>query len=288
MIILVATAQTHITLTLPLISPFIFFRSLKKHKTLILQLTKREIAGRYRGSFLGLMWAVINPILMLSVYTFVFGFVFKVRLDQGSSFEDDKFSFALLLFSGLIVYNIFSECLSRAPGLVLANINYVKKIIFPLEILAWINLGSTLFHAVISLSVLLLALLLVNHSIHWTVLFIPVVLLPFVFLTIGISWFLAATGVFVRDIGQFIGLLLTMLLFLSPVFYPAAALPESLRDYLFLNPLSFIIEQLRAVILLGQFPDWQGLAIYSVIALAVAQIGFIWFEKTRKGFADVL
>ncbi len=262
--------------------------SFTKHQTLIFQLVKREIISRYRGSFLGILWTIINPILMLVVYTFVFGFVFKVRLDPSVSFENDHFSFALLLFSGLIVYNIFSETLSRAPGLVLANTNYVKKIIFPLEILPWVNLGATLFHALISVSVLLIAFLSINHFIHWTIIFIPVILAPFLLLTLGISWFLAATGVFVRDIGQFIGLLLTMLLFLSPVFYPAAALPESLRDYLFLNPLSFIIEQLRAVILHGLLPDWSGLGIYALIAWIFAQLGFIWFEKTRKGFADVL
>ena len=233
-------------------------------------------------------WTVINPILMLAVYTFVFGFVFKVRLDPSVSFENDHFSFALLLFSGLIVYNIFSETLSRAPDLVLANTNYVKKIIFPLEILPWVNLGATLFHALISVSVLLIAFLSINHFIHWTIIFIPIILAPFLLLIVGISWFLAATGVFVRDIGQFIGLLLTMLLFLSPVFYPAEALPESLRDYLFLNPLSFIIEQLRAVILHCQLPDWTGLGIYALIAWLFAQLGFVWFEKTRKGFADVL
>jgi lipopolysaccharide transport system permease protein len=255
---------------------------------LIFQLTKREIISRYRGSFLGILWTIINPILILAIYTFVFGFVFKVRLDQSSSSENDQFSFALLLFSGLIVYNIFSDCLSRSPGLVLANINYVKKIIFPLDILPWVNLGATLFHAAISLLVFLIALLLIKHSIDWTVIWIPVILTPFLLLTLGISWFLAATGVFVRDIGQFIGLALTMLLFLSPVFYPASALPESLRDYLFLNPLSFIIEQLRAVALYGQLPDWQGLAIYTFLGLIFAQIGFVWFEKTREGFADVL
>lgn len=262
--------------------------SFTKHQTLIFQLVKREIISRYRGSFLGILWTIINPILMLVVYTFVFGFVFKVRLDPSVSFENDHFSFALLLFSGLIVYNIFSDCLSRSPGLVLANINYVKKIIFPLDILPWVNLGATLFHAAISLLVFLIALLLIKHSIYWTVIWIPVILTPFLLLTLGISWFLAATGVFVRDIGQFIGLALTMLLFLSPVFYPASALPESIRDYLFLNPLSFIIEQLRAVALYGQLPDWQGLAIYTLIGLIFAQIGFVWFEKTRKGFADVL
>jgi len=275
-------------ITSPIISPLALFHSIHKNRTLIFQLTKREIISRYRGSFLGILWTIINPILMLAVYSFVFGFVFKVRLDQGNSFEGDQFSFTLLLFSGLIVYNIFSDCLSRSPGLILANINYVKKIIFPLEILPWVNLGATLFHAVISLTILLIALLLINHSIHWTAILMPVILAPFLLLSIGISWFLAATGVFVRDIGQFIGLALTVLLFLSPVFYPAAALPESLRDYLFLNPLSFIIEQLRAVALYGQLPDWQGLAIYTLIALLFAQAGFWWFEKTRKGFADVL
>ncbi len=266
----------------------VLFRSFYKNRMLIFQLTKREIISRYRGSFLGILWTIINPILILAIYTFVFGFVFKVRLDQSSSSENDQFSFALLLFSGLIVYNIFSDCLSRSPGLVLANINYVKKIIFPLDILPWVNLGATLFHAAISLLVFLIALLLIKHSIYWTVIWIPVILTPFLLLTLGISWFLAATGVFVRDIGQFIGLALTMLLFLSPVFYPASALPESIRDYLFLNPLSFIIEQLRAVALYGQLPDWQGLAIYTLIGLIFAQIGFVWFEKTRKGFADVL
>lgn len=270
------------------ISIFYLPQSFIKHQTLIFQLAKREIISRYRGSFLGILWTIINPILMLAVYTFVFGFVFKVRLNPSVSFENDHFSFALLLFSGLIVYNIFSETLSRAPGLVLANTNYVKKIIFPLEILPWVNLSATLFHALISVSVLLIAFLSINHFIHWTVIFIPVILAPFLLLTVGISWFLAATGVFVRDIGQFIGLLLTMLLFLSPVFYPAAALPESLRDYLFLNPLSFIIEQLRAVILHGQLPDWTGLGVYALIAWLFAQLGFVWFEKTRKGFADVL
>lgn len=275
-------------ITSSIISPLALLHSIHKNRTLIFQLTKREIISRYRGSFLGILWTIINPILMLAVYTFVFGFVFKVRLDQNRSFESDQFSFTLLLFSGLIVYNIFSDCLSRSPGLVLANINYVKKIIFPLEILPWVNLGATLFHAAISLTILLIALLLINHSIHWTVILMPVILAPFLLLSIGISWFLTATGVFVRDIGQFIGLALTMLLFLSPVFYPATALPESLRDYLFLNPLSFIIEQLRAVALYGQLPDWRGLAIYTLIGLLFAQIGFWWFEKTRKGFADVL
>jgi lipopolysaccharide transport system permease protein len=252
-------------------------------------MVKREVIGRYRGSFLGLLWAFVNPILMLAIYTFVFGVVFKVRLDsQSTELYDDKFAFALLLFTGLILFNLFSECLSRSPGLVLANVNYVKKVIFPLEILPLVSLGSALFHAGISFLVLFTFMLVIDHSIHWTLIFLPIILLPLLLLILGLSWMLASIGVYVRDIGQFIGLILTMLLFMSPIFYPASALPESVRDYLFLNPLTFVIEQARAVTLYGQFPDWSGLVVYYMLASIVAWAGLMWFMKTRKGFADVL
>lgn len=250
---------------------------------------KREIIGRYRGSFLGLLWTFINPILMLAIYTFVFGIVFKVRFDpQNSNIYEDKFSFALLLFTGLILFNLFSECLSRAPGLILSNVNYVKKVIFPLEILPLVSLGSALFHAGISFLVLIIFLLIINHPVHLTLILLPIIVLPLLLVTIGLSWMLTSIGVFVRDIGQFIGLALTMLLFLSPIFYPASALPESIRDYLFLNPLTFIIEQARSVILYGQMPHWIGLIAYYVLAVSIAWAGLTWFHKTRKGFADVL
>lgn len=254
-----------------------------------MQLIKREIVGRYRGSFLGLLWSFINPILMLAIYTFIFGVVFKIRLDQETSaYYDDKFAFALLLFAGLIIFNLFSECISRAPTLILTNVNYVKKIIFPLEILPLVTLGSALFHAGISFLVLLGFLLIIDHSIHWTLIYVPIIVFPLLLLIMGLSWLLTSIGVFVRDIGQFIGLVLTILLFMSPIFYPASALPESVRDYLFLNPLTFIIEQIRGVILFGHLPDWIGLIIYYTIALLSAWVGLAWFEKTRKGFADVL
>ncbi len=251
-------------------------------------MTKREILSRYKGSFLGLLWSLITPIMMLAIYTFVFSIVFKVRLDHENNIYDDKTSFAILLFVGLIIYNMFSECLSRAPGLILANVNFVKKVIFPLEILPLVSLGSALFHAGISFLVLVAFLLITNHALHWTSIFLPLIILPLLLLTTGLSWLLASIGVFVRDIGQFIGLLLTMMLFMSPIFYPASALPESVRDYLFLNPLTFIIEQSRSVMLAGNFPDWGGLIIYYMIAIFTAWFGLWWFEKTRKGFADVL
>ncbi len=170
----------------------------------------------------------------------------------------------------------------------MTNVNYVKKIIFPLEILPLVTLGSALFHAGISFLVLLGFLLIINHSIHWTLIYVPIIVFPLLLLIMGLSWLLTSIGVFVRDIGQFIGLVLTILLFMSPIFYPASALPESVRDYLFLNPLTFIIEQIRGVILFGHLPDWIGLIIYYTIALLSAWVGLAWFEKTRKGFADVL
>lgn len=261
------------------------FLSFQRNFPLILQMVRREVIGRYRGSFLGLLWSFVNPVLMLTIYTFVFGFVFKTRWGQG---DTDKYEFALVLFAGLIVFNLFSECISRAPGLILSNVNYVKKVIFPLEILPWVALGSALFHTAISLGVLLIFLAILGHGFSWGMLWLPVVLLPFLLLIMGLSWLLASVGVFIRDVGQLIGMALTVLMFMSPIFYPLSALPETVRSYLFLNPLTFMVEQLRNILLWGQQPDWRHLAVYSITAIIVAWLGLLWFEKTRKGFADVL
>jgi len=222
---------------------------------------------------------------MLIIYTFVFGFVFKARWGQGTT---DKYEFALVLFAGLIVFNLFSECISRAPGLILANVNYVKKVIFPLEILPWVVLGSALFHAGISLGVLLIFLTLLGHDFFWSMLWLPVVLLPFLLLIMGLSWLLASIGVFIRDVGQVVGMALTVLMFMSPIFYPLSALPETISQYLFLNPLTFVVEQVRNILLWGQQPNWSYLGIYSFISIVIAWLGLLFFEKTRKGFADVL
>lgn len=248
-------------------------------------MVKREVIGRYRGSFLGLLWSFVNPVLMLTIYTFVFGFVFKARWGQENT---DKYEFALVLFTGLIVFNLFSECISRAPGLILGNVNYVKKVIFPLEILPWVALGSALFHAGISLGVLFIFLTAIGHGFSWTMLWLPVILLPFLLLIMGLSWLLASIGVFIRDVGQLVGMTLTVLMFMSPIFYPLSALPESVSYYLFLNPLTLVVEQVRNILIWGQQPNWSYLAIYSIIAIVFAWFGLLWFEKTRKGFADVL
>ena len=201
---------------------------------------------------------------------------------------ESKTQFAILLFVGMIVHTLFAETLNRAPSLILHNVSYVKKIVFPLEILPVTAIGAALFHAVVSLLVLLAFFVAFNGFLHWTVVFLPLVLLPLLVLTLGAAWGLASLGVFLRDVAQPIGLVMTVLLFASPVFYPITALPAPIRPWLMLNPLTFIIEQARAVIISGQMPDWTGLGIYTAAAVVVAWIGYVWFQKTRKGFANVL
>lgn len=266
-------------------SPKAMVTSLWRSRDLIVQMTQREVIGRYRGSIMGLLWSFMNPLFMLAVYSFVFSVAFKARWSGG---DESQGQFAVVLFAGMIVHALFAEVLNRAPGTVLGNVNYVKKVVFPLEILVVVNLGAALFHALISLAVLLAAFLLLNGFVHWTAVFAPLVLLPLMVLTLGLGWILASLGVFVRDIGQFIGVLTSALMFLSPVFYPLSALPENLQPWLQLNPLTFIIEQTRDVLLWGRLPDWMGLALYLLGASIFAWIGFFWFQKTRKGFADVL
>ena len=257
-----------------------------KNRQLIIQMIKREVLGRYKGSVIGLGWSFFNPVLMLAVYTFVFSVVFEAR--WGIDTNESKTQFAVVLFVGMIIHGFFAEVVSRAPALILSNVNYVKKVVFPLEILPIISLGAALFHSLISLSVLLLVFVLFNGFLHWTVIFLPLVLLPFVCLILGFAWMFASIGVFVRDIGQAINLIIMILMFLSPVFYPVTALPEEFRPWLLANPLTFIIEQSREVLIWGKLPDVIGLLVYTFYSVVFMWLGFAWFQKTRKGFADVI
>jgi lipopolysaccharide transport system permease protein len=268
-------------------SPRSLVSSLWRNRHLIWQMTRREVVGRYQGSVVGIAWSFFNPVFMLIVYTFVFSEVFKARW-AGVGENESKTQFAVILFVGMIVLGLFSEVLNRAPNLILSNINYVKKVVFPIEILPIVTMGAALFHALISLGVLLAAFLLFNGHLHWTIIFVPVVLLPLVILILGIAWILASLGVFLRDVGQTIGILTTVLMFLSPVFYPITAVPERFQAFILANPLTFIIEQAREVIFWGHLPNWRGLSIYTLIAGIIAWAGYAWFQKTRKGFADVL
>ncbi len=266
------------------ITPLAILHSLIKNRSLVYQMTKREVVGRYKGSVMGLMWSFFNPVLMLIVYTFVFGVIFKARWPGVTN----NFDFAGILFAGLIVYSLFSECVSRAPTLILSNVSYVKKVVFPLEILPWVALGANVFHAFISTLVLLGFMLILNGALHWTAVLFPLTVFPLLLLTMGISWALASLGTYIRDIGQAIGIIVMAMMFMSPIFYPATAFPESYRVLFYLNPLTFIIEQSRAVLLWGQMPNWGGLGIYFLASIVIAWLGFAWFQRTRRGFADVL
>jgi lipopolysaccharide transport system permease protein len=270
----------------PSISPSSLVRSLVRNRSLTFQLIRREVVGRYRGSFMGMAWSLFNPVFMLAVYTFVFSIAFNAR--WGTHADESKTQFAVVLFVGLVVHGLLAEVLNRAPTLIVSNANFVKKVIFPLEILPVVTVGASLFHGLISLVVLLIAFFLFNGYVHATALLVPLVFLPLLILATGMAWILSSLGVFLRDAGQTIGIVTMAMMFLAPVFYPVSALPEDIRPWLMLNPTTFIIEQARAVLIWGRLPNWWGLAAYSAISLLVAWLGYAWFQKTRKGFSDVL
>jgi len=267
------------------ISPLEMFASFWRNRNLIWTMIRRDVVGRYRGSFLGILWSFFNPVFMLLVYTFVFSVVFKAKWNAGS---DSKTEFALVLFAGLIVFNLFSDCINRAPGLILSNVNYVKKVVFPLEILPWVAMGSALFHCLISLGVWMIAYVFIFGMPHITVLLLPIVFIPLALFIMGITWGLASLGVYLRDVSQVVGIITMVLMFLSPIFYPIASIPEEYRGLMLLNPLMLPIEQAREVLFWGRLPDMMILFICFLLATFIAWVGFAWFQKTRKGFADVL
>lgn len=260
-------------------------RSLKRNRDLLKGLVVREVVGRYQGSVMGLLWSFFNPILMLAVYTFVFSYVFKARWTGG---DGSKTEFALILFAGLMVFNMFAECCNRAPTLVTGNAGYVKKVVFPLEILPIVNLGASLFHLLVSFLVWAGFYVIFMGIPHVSVLLMPVAVLPLVLITLGASWVLASLGVYLRDVAQVVAVITLVLMYLSPIFYPVSLMPEQYRPFMQLSPLTATVEQVRSVMMFGQGLDWARWGISMAIALVVAWIGFAWFQKTRRGFADVL
>lgn len=234
---------------------------------------------------MGILWSLVSPVVMLVVYTFVFSVVFKARWGVGG---EDKLAFAMNVFAGIIVHGFFAECANRSPGLMLQYSSYVKRVVFPLWILPPVVLVSALFHALISLSVLLIAHTFIYGSIHWEVLALPIVMLPLILVSLGVSWFLASLGVFLRDIGQIIPVLMTVMMFMAPVFYPVSALPEAYQGWLYLNPLTPAIEMMRGLLLNGTLPALADYASYLAGALVCAGVGALFFKRTRRGFADVL
>jgi lipopolysaccharide transport system permease protein len=264
-----------------------FGRSIWRNRQLWWRLAEREVLGRYKGSILGVGWSYLQPLMMLAVYTFIFSEVFKSRWGPAAT-DHTPLVFAINLFAGLIVFNFFSECLVRAPSLVLSNPNYVKKVVFPLDILAPVSIGNAGFHAMCSLSILALFELVAFGSIPRSAIWLPLVWMPLILGCLAISWLLASIGVFLRDIGQLVTVFVNMLMFLSPIFFPLSALPKTWRPWLGLNPLSSIIEQTRGVLIEGNQPSILYLIIGTGSGIVACELAHRFFERSKSAFADVL
>lgn len=272
--------------TLPFVNPLCIFRHLWGYRDIIRPMARREITGRYRGSWLGFGWSFLQPLLMLCVYTFVFSVVFEIR--WGMAGEETRSAFAIALFMGLISFYIFSETVNAAPSVVLSNPNLVKRVVFPLEVLPLIRLLGAFVQAFFSLVILLLGMIVVFGAVPWTIVLLPLVWLPLGLFTLGLSYFLASVGVFIRDVGALTSILTTMLLFLSPIFYPLTAVPARFHFIYRLNPVAVFVEEARKVAVWGALPNWTWLAFAGLFSLAVLIFGFLWFMKSKNAFADVL
>jgi lipopolysaccharide transport system permease protein len=275
--------------------PWHVFASAWRHRSLLAVMTKRDVLGRYRGSALGLAWSLFNPILNLAVYTLVFGGIMGVPAGRLSAQgQGGTGAYAIFLFSGMIVFLLFAECTNRAPTLIINHANYVKRVVFPLEILPFVTVGSAVFHFLISMCVLVAASLLLLHRIPWTIVFFPLPLICLAMFIVGLSWFLSSLGVYLRDIAPVVVVVTNLMLYLSPVLYDLDLVKtfterhHRLGMVFYANPLTFVILQMRGILLYGDWPNFLGLLIYFVVATVWAWLGLMWFQKTRKGFADVI
>lgn len=259
-------------------------RTTWRFRSLVFELVKREFSSRYQGSFGGILWSVAQPVFLLAVYTLAFGVIFRARW----GFSGGTGDYALMLFAGLIVFNAFSECLTRAPTLLTANPNFVKKVVFPLEILPWVMGIAAMFHALIGLAVWLIGYVLLVGRPNLTVLYFPLIFAMFFPVLLGIGWLLSALGVVLRDIGQLTGMVSHVLLFLSPIFYSIDAVPGPLQSIMMANPLTFIIEQFRLVLYAGHAPSLRGLAAYFLLSLVFAWLSLVIFKRLRATFADLV
>lgn len=261
------------------------FAALIRNRSLAWELSKREVLGRYRGASFGLGWSVISPFMMLCVYAFAFGTVMKSRWPQEAGGDH---SYAVILFVGLIVHGFFGECVSRATTLIVSNPNFVKRVVFPLDVLPWPMMFSALFHTLMNVIVLAVLMLALEHRLHTTLLLLPLIFVPLMLLTMGLCWFLASVGVYFRDISQVMPVFVTAMLFLSSAIIPISILPQDLQTLFHLNPLTFFIDEARMVVLMGEPPNWLALALATVGGGLVAWLGHAWFVTTQRGFADVL
>ncbi|EEW11828.1 ABC-transporter permease [Vibrio mimicus SX-4] len=255
------------------------------NKTLLKQLMIRDFTSRYKSGALGLAWAMINPLLMLGLYSFVFVAVFKMRWGVN---DTSGHNFVLLLFTGILVHGLFSEFVVRAPNLITSNPSYVKKVVFPLELIPLTPILGAIVNFCLGLTLVLIMQFWINEEFSLYVLLIPIIILPFIILLIGVSYIFSSLGVYFRDLSQISGLISTIAIFASPVLFPMENVPDAYRNLLYLNPITLVVEQLREVIVLGQLPNLVNLTIYSGISIAILIVGIFWFKIVKKGFSDVL
>lgn len=266
--------------------PIRMVTDLIRSRQLIWQFLQRDISIRYRGTFFGLFWSFLSPLLMLAVYVFVFGFVFKSRF--GVEASESVFDFGLALFCGLNLFNFFSEVAMRSPMLIVQYPNFVKKVVFPLEILPVVATGTALFHCLIAFLPLAIGLAFAHQQIPFTLLYLFLFLIPLVLLTCGASWILASAGVFFRDVQPILTAAITILMFMSAVFFPLKAVPEKWRGWISLNPMVHLIEGARAAIIWGATPDWTAYVVLLTGGLVVFWIGYFIFDRSKSAFADVV
>jgi len=272
---------------LPLLNPAALLANLWRHRDLVRQFTVRYFVSRHRGTFLGAWWGLLLPLLMLAVYSFVFNTIFTAR--WGQTPNERLAEFPVVLFCGMVVYGVFSETAARAVGLVVGNPNFVKKVVFPLEILPVASLGAALLFAGLSMVLVVAGNAVFLHRFPVTLLLFPLILLPLVAISLGLAWFLASLGVFIRDMENIVIVLIQQVLFfMTPIFYRTENLPPGLQRVIMLNPLAVIVENARRTVIWGTLPDWWDLGWCAVVSLALMQLGYAWFMSTKRGFADVL
>ncbi len=264
-----------------LLKPWASFWS---NRRLIRDLVRRDVVARYKGTLLGMAWALLNPLLLLALYTFFFTAILKAKWGTG----DVSANYGLMLFCGLVVHGWMADVLSRAPDLLSSNSNYVKKVVFPLDALCWISVISALVQVSLSLLILATMCLFMGIGLSFTALLAPVILAPLFIMLIGLGWFISSLSVYFRDIGQFMGSFLTLMLFSSTAFFSLDTAPDIIQNVLLFNPLTIIMDSLRQVVVLHTYPDWALLGTHTLVSLVVFFSGYYWFEYTKAGFADVL
>jgi len=259
---------------------------ISKQMSLMWSLAGRDIKKKYKDSVVGAAWGFFVPLIMLGIYTVIFSTIFNAK--WGGVQVHSKADYAVLLFIGLIIYTIFAEAVTRAPTVILSNPNFVKKVVFPLEVLPGVIVLSSLYNGAIAGIALLVFLFFSSFGLHWQIIALPIILVPFLALTLGVSYLFASLGVFFRDVDQLAALLTRVLQYLTPVLYPSVIFPDAVGHWMRLSPLSIFVEQARALVVFGEWPDWPHYAWASAWSFGFLAFGWWWFQRTRRGFADVI